>query len=216
MINKIIKETFYDWAGGNVWLFHKINSLSGDAAYDNAMQTISNLFVTKTMYLPWLGALALVALFAVICHKAKKAPGLKYTAAQWFAVVALFAVAVPVNAAVNHILKEHFAYARPYVALEGSDVKYIEHRPEDDSHHSFPSGHMAFAACLVFALWEKLSQNGKTLGLLLLGLVAWSRVALGVHFPADVFWSAFVTLLVVCLVRIALYTVLTRLFRIRW
>ena len=216
MISKIVHETLYDWAGGNVWLFRQINGLSGDMVYNEAMQNISNLFETKTMFLPYLVALAVVAAFNVISHRAKNTPGIKYRAAEWFAVVALFAVAMIVNVAVNHLLKEHFAYPRPYIALESSTVNHIEQRAADENYRSFPSGHVAFASCLVFALWEKLKKNGKIFGIGLIALVGWSRIALGVHFPADVFWSVFVTLMVVCLVRIALYSVLTTVFRLRW
>ena len=215
-ISHVVKETFYDWAGGNLWLFRQINGLSGNPNYNDLMIQVSKLADTKTMFIPALAILLMVAIFNIFHHRSKGSPGFKYRLAEWFAIVSLFAVALPVNAAVNHILKEHFAYPRPYVVLESYEVNYLEYRTKEERNRSFPSGHVAFIACFVFALWEKLKDAGKILGVGAIVLIGWSRIALGVHFPADVFWSAIVTLMVVGLVRIALYTVLTKIFRLRW
>ena len=216
MLNSVIKEVFYQWFGGNRWLFHEINSIQGGREYDQAMVTISSLADSKTMFLPALSLLCVVAVVCSILNYVRRVPGPKYKLAQWVAVVCLFAVAMPVNAGVNHILKDHFGYERPYAAMPG-EVHQIEQRAPEDATNSFPSGHAAFAACFIFSLWEKIKKGGlRVLALLALFAVMWSRVALGVHFPADVFWSAVISLMVVCLVRIALYMVLTKLFRLKW
>lgn len=65
--------------------------------------------------------------------------------------------------------------------------------PETGS-NSFPSGHVAFAVALAFAVFflvrtTRWSQLAVLVGLLVAVTVAWSRVYVGVHYPTDVFAS---------------------------
>ena len=58
---------------------------------------------------------------------------------------------------------------------------------------SFPSSHASVAFAFGLALWARWPwRRGRWLPLLLAALVAWSRVALGLHFPLDVLAGAFV------------------------
>lgn len=62
--------------------------------------------------------------------------------------------------------------------------------PETGS-NSFPSGHVAFAITLAFALYclargTRLARPVAVLGVLGAPIVAWSRVYIGVHYPSDV------------------------------
>jgi membrane-associated phospholipid phosphatase len=216
-MSSVVKEIFYDWIGGNVWLFKLINGFSGhNAIYDHLMIIISRLSETKMMIIPYFIVLSLVAVFNVALSTTSKRKMFKYTFARWLAVLSLFVVAMTVNIGVNHALKDHFGFPRPYVALDASELVKLEDRSAEDGRRSFPSGHVAFMACFIFSIWEVLSLRMRSVGLLAVGAVAWSRIALGMHFPADVFWSAVITVMVVCLARIIVYIVLSKILRLQW
>ncbi|NBX03441.1 MAG: phosphatase PAP2 family protein [Alphaproteobacteria bacterium] len=242
--DSVPKELFYDWAGANRWMFLQINELSGsNETYDQAMKFISNASDGKHVFLFYLAALVIIGLFSTITGAIKKHVGIRYHFNHWIAVIALFAVAFPVNAAINHSLKDYFGYPRPYVAFktttkfktlaEAEDFKRTSHtvsemrevfpeihqlekRSADDDYRSFPSGHVAFITCLIACLWSKLSESQRPLGALAILLVGWSRMALGVHFPADVVGSIIITLVVMSLMKIAVFSILSKGLRLKW
>lgn len=98
-------------------------------------------------------------------------------------------VLVVVPWAVSAVLKVVVQRPRPEASLSVVDLV-----PSPVS-WSFPSGHTAFAAALVCGILLTVPA-GRTRRLLLLpalaviAVTAWSRVALGVHFPLDVLVSA--------------------------
>lgn len=78
---------------------------------------------------------------------------------------------------------------RPFVL--GIGQQWLEHRATP----SFPSSHASVALAAGFALWRRLPYTvWRWLPLALAALVAWSRVALGLHFPFDVLAGAGVAL----------------------
>lgn len=213
-MEKVLKEILYEWVGANQWLFLKINNLSGrNEIYDKSMVIISRLADPHIMYVPSLVLLSVLAALAILWGLNRKMGTIKYLALRWVAVVMLFAVAFPVNAMVNHSLKDYFAFPRPYKAMEYKQVYQMEKRKMEDDNRSFPSGHMAFIVCLVLSTWEVLNGFWRKFGLFAIIAVGWSRIALGVHFPADVIWSWLITGIIVFLVRDVIYSVRTRIAR---
>ena len=55
-----------------------------------------------------------------------------------------------------------------------------------ERHYSLPSGHATYAALVVGALWPLIGRRGRIGLVLYAALVGWSRIAAGMHFPADV------------------------------
>jgi signal peptidase II len=55
-----------------------------------------------------------------------------------------------------------------------------------ERHYSLPSGHATYAALVVGALWPLMGRRGRIGLVLYAALVGWSRIAAGMHFPADV------------------------------
>ena len=91
------------------------------------------------------------------------------------------------SAALNDLLKVAFALPRPYW-LDSSLALLTENT------FGFPSGHAQNAA-LLWTFLASRSRNPKLwvpLALLLAVSIAFSRIVLGVHFPADAFGGAFI------------------------
>lgn len=76
---------------------------------------------------------------------------------------------------------------RPFVL--GLGHQWLDHKPTP----SFPSSHASVAFAFGLTLWRLIRQPvARWVPLLLALLVAWSRIALGLHFPADVVAGAVV------------------------
>lgn len=87
----------------------------------------------------------------------------------------------------NLILKNVIARTRPYDAIEG--LVLIAKKPND---YSFPSGHTAISFVVAGAITWCLPKSKKWMGVLLLvlsGLIAFSRLYVGAHYPTDVIFG---------------------------
>lgn len=68
-------------------------------------------------------------------------------------------------------------------AVFGELVRIIS---EHERHYSLPSGHATYSALVIGALWPLMGRRGRVGLVLYAVLVGWSRIAAGMHFPADV------------------------------
>ncbi|MEN7527546.1 MULTISPECIES: phosphatase PAP2 family protein [Cupriavidus] len=55
-----------------------------------------------------------------------------------------------------------------------------------ETHYSLPSGHSTYAALVAGGLWPMVRAHWRPALLTYVALVGWSRLATGMHFPADV------------------------------
>ena len=97
----------------------------------------------------------------------------------------------------NLILKNLIARTRPYEVIDG--LKLLIPKQSD---YSFPSGHAgaSFAVATVIAGMTKKCYG--YFALILAGLIAFSRLYVGVHYPTDVLFGAVDGILIgVCLVK---------------
>lgn len=112
---------------------------------------------------------------------------------------AAWRIAVPaVGAYATVFIVEHLvSRARPEVLLPSEAII----RASQDG-MGYPSGHMATITAIVFTLWPYLSWPFRVAGVILLFLVAWSRIYLGVHFPLDIIAGFAVGVGVVCVLHV--------------
>lgn len=102
--------------------------------------------------------------------------------------------AVVAGFAVKYLINE----PRPVAILHNHNihVRAVETGP------GFPSGHMLAATALALTLWFILPQAWRWVSILWILLVAWSRLYLGVHTPADIISGFAIGLMAVCFVRL--------------
>jgi membrane-associated phospholipid phosphatase len=166
----------------DIWLFYLINHGSVNALFDILMPVLSNK-----------GYLLALPLGAYIMALACKEPPEKRRAAIhlaiWTIVIAVisFLLADWFTNEIKYVIKR----IRPCNALEG--VRLLGGCTQTYSH---PSGHstnsFAYAIALFIMTRGTVKLSWRIYPLALAGLVAYSRVYLGVHYPADVISGAIV------------------------
>lgn len=213
-----VKEIFYDWMGLNQWLFFHINHVRA-SFYDSLMLWVTEL--GNKHHFPYVVALlALFSIMGLVIHKLKKRGGTKQYIIRWIAIFLVLIGGFAVNAIVISGMKSYFSLPRPYAAFDQNPVTgnanervyILESQESEKSYQSFPSGHVAMITLIVSALWPILSERGRYFGGFLIFAVGWSRVSLGVHFPADAVWAVLITLLVVFMVRGLVHRLLRGIF----
>lgn len=167
----------------NVILFYMINNGMDNSTFDFIMPLITNF----GSFIAW----------TVICGLLFVFGGQKGRKVAVLGLAALFISNVSV-----YLLKYIIAEPRPFLTLAHVDLLV----PENEV-YSFPSGHTAssFAVAAVIGLKYKLNHQGKGYSLIypliiFAGVIGFSRIYIGVHYPLDVIFGAIFGLLSAILV----------------
>ena len=165
---------WYSWGGLNRSLFLVINHAGSGGLRDSlaAWGTVAG----DHLYFPVWAALALAL--------SMKRPNLLAPRAVLGFFVAYLIDWLPVVA-----LKHALDFPRPPLAL-GLQAVHVVGRPE--YYHSFPSGHAAFAFAAAASLLPGAHWALRALLVAFALWVAWARIAVGAHFPADVLGGALI------------------------
>ena len=162
----------------NVAIFYMINNGMDNNIFDIIMPLITNF----GSFIAWTIVCALLFIFGG--NKGKR-----------IAVLGLAALFIS-NMAV-YLLKYIIAEPRPFLTLTHVDLLV----PENEI-YSFPSSHTAssFAVATIIGLKYRLNLNGRKYSLIypliiFAGIIGFSRIYIGVHYPLDVIFGAIIGIL---------------------
>ncbi|HSW80675.1 MAG TPA: phosphatase PAP2 family protein [Candidatus Saccharimonadales bacterium] len=157
-------------------IYHSINNVSLPSAF-----TRGATYATEGLGAGW--AIAACVLIALLLKKYRLSWRFFFTAAG--------------TVAVFYVIKKIINEPRPIAMLHGNlHQRVVETGP------GFPSGHVAAATALALTLWYVLPKNWRWVPVIWILIVAWSRIYLGVHTPADVLGGFAVGLMAVSFIRL--------------
>ncbi|MFJ3318026.1 signal peptidase II [Herbaspirillum huttiense] len=164
------KFIFYDWYGLNVALFQAIN-----AGTPAPLGPLVWFFSFVGNY--WAAPLMLLGLWwwSKSATNPVRADAVRHRLIGFGTAFLLALLAATV-------LKLWLDFPRPPAVL-GELVRIIGER---ERHYSLPSGHATYSALVIGALWPLMGRPARVGLVLYAVLVGWSRIAAGMHFPADV------------------------------
>lgn len=164
------KFILYDWYGLNVAVFQSIN-----AGTPASLGPLAWFFSLVGNY--WTAPLMLLGLWwwSKSATNPVRADAVRHRLIGFCTAFLLALLAATV-------LKLWLDFPRPPAVL-GELVRIIGER---ERHFSLPSGHATYSALVVGALWPLVGCSARVGLAFYAVLVGWSRIAAGVHFPADV------------------------------
>ena len=141
-------------------------------------ESVRNPVLDKIMiFITSLGDKGMIWILATVLLKKKK----KTRKAGMVSAVALLGSLLFNNMLIKNIVQR----PRPYVTLE--DLRIIIPRP---SEYSFPSGHSSSSFAAAVSFYRLLPKKLGIPAIVLAGLIAFSRLYVGVHYPTDVLAGA--------------------------
>lgn len=94
-------------------------------------------------------------------------------------------------------LKYNINLPRPFCSLRSEDFFTIADISKERCLSSFPSSHTGLAVIIAYFLWPYLNYGQKIFATLIIILVGVSRLALAMHYPADIIYSIFIAAIVI-------------------
>ncbi len=175
----------YHWLGFNELIFWYMNAPHG-VDFDRIMLFITELG-DRHNFLYYLAATAIILMIRLVTHGLRRPKAIiRAEARPYIALLLTMGIGFALYAGVTHLLKDFFAMPRPYAVFPGT-VHFAGPPPDPTlAYQSFPSGHAAMTIFLVTAWWPHLSRFWRSLGVCFVALVCFSRMNLGMHFPADI------------------------------
>jgi len=185
----MLEEILYGNQSLNIQFFHLLNNIQ-DSAFVTLMQVFSTLG-KYYLFLPYMVVFTVCAVYYGKTLKAKDEVIYQHYCKKLTETLFLSLIAYGIFLLWVSGLKNFFHFPRPYVRLPQGSVHILEKvKAQENPYVSFPSGHAAFSVMMLVVFWNLFNFSGKIIGILLVGWICVSRIALGVHFPSDVIASA--------------------------
>jgi len=179
-----MKHAIYDWFGLNQTLFTQINHISNNFVCQYLSYIFSILFAIFVF---------LIYYFALVLYRyyRLRKSGFDYVQySRYFDELLKIGACYAAIGLIYTLMKFCVNLPRPYCSL--TEFVSIANFASERCLSSFPSAHTAVAVLIFYSLLPYLNFTGKLLGSAVIILVGLSRIALAMHFPADVLYSVMI------------------------
>ncbi len=182
------KNVFYDWFGFNQALQKHIHNITECTMYHNIV-IIGSSFFGNYLFFPVHMILIIIALALIIHKKNQKLS--KSSLINYYSHIITVGYVILVSLIVGAICiecsKRYFSLPRPFCAYYLSQTVLLP-----NCFRSMPSGHSAYITIMVMSIWSLLNIFFRCVALITVFLVYFSRIALDMHYPADVLYSVLI------------------------
>lgn len=211
------RDLWYDWLGLNTWLFKQVNSIGGIPVYDALMKGITKLGDEKLLPFYLVGIAAFAVILFIVRSVTNKG-GNKHYILVWINIFTIMGSGLVSSYYLADYIKRTAYFPRPYVALaddvKTGVVKVLEPQPAERAYQSFPSMHVMLVSILVISIWPLLNEHLRWGAIWLVFAIAWSRMAVGVHYPMDVLSGFFIALITMLIIRTIVGTIMRLILRV--
>jgi len=202
----IMFEFFYNFLGLNHKLFFIINKATNIGILAEILQFVSWFFSISKFAVYYI-------LFCIYFYiKLKRIVDLNQRQSRFWALynnMTLIGVTYTIFGLIYSILKFSINLPRPFCSLRNEEFFTIINTNLERCLSSFPSAHTGLALLVLYFLWQYLNIIQKIIGLLIILLVAISRITLAMHYPSDIIYS-FLTVTIVIVIGKTIYTIFAK------
>lgn len=187
----MLKEICYDWLGYNQQLFSVIN------LWINEQQlAITLAAISKPFFIGYF-SIAYRVLCCIIYMYLSRQKTNQELFRQYYRHLVIIGSSYALFGFLYAGLKFGINLPRPYCSLAHNQFMSIMDFSEERCLSSFPSAHTGIAILIAYFLWP-LSNSIARIGILcIIMLVALARIALAMHYPADIIYGGIIALIVI-------------------
>lgn len=186
-----MKEIFYDFGGYNVIIFRFLNHVGNIGFAPYLLGWISDLFKI------WSFAIYYILLCIYQYYRIKRMSPQRREKPYEEAFYSLTQIGIcyAVFGFVYAILKFSVNMPRPYCSLTIESFITIVQTNGERCLSSFPSAHTGIALMMTIFAWPYFSIPARFVAVCVVTLVAFSRIVLAMHYPSDIVYSLFITVI---------------------
>lgn len=184
-------EVFYNLLSYNTSLFISLNHYTNMGILPTLLQAISSVFFIANF------AVFYLATCIYFYYKVRKSdnPTIYFTPIYY--ELTRIGICYALFGCTFAALKFSVNLARPFCSLPATEFVTIANISIERCLSSFPSAHTGLSILVAYCLWPYINKNLKFLLCIIVPSVALSRITLAMHYPADILYSAIVTILVI-------------------
>jgi|GEM_PF-521076 len=205
-----MKEIFYDWLGYNAQIFHFLNHKGNIGALPKTLSYLSFLFNIENFAIYYfVGCLV----FMTRIYSSRLIQGsqesyeilgsspkslLEENNKKRYNLLIFIGICYSIFGLTYAAIKFSINFPRPYCSLPPESFQAILDLSHERCLSSFPSSHSGLALMVTILAWSYLGVVSRIFAVVTTALVAWSRIALAMHYPADILYSYMIVILVIC------------------
>jgi membrane-associated phospholipid phosphatase len=182
-MNNNMKELLYDFYGYNQGIFYLLNEFCISYKLQVPLLYISRIFDIENFAIYYILAVAILWVQRRITAPSYDFMTKLGTSYACFGLLYAF-------------LKFTINMPRPFCSLPQGSFTTIMDIAHERCLSSFPSSHTGLAILIALNIWPYIGSGMRIFSAFIIGLVALSRVGLAMHYPADIFYSIFIAILV--------------------
>jgi tRNA threonylcarbamoyl adenosine modification protein YjeE len=205
-----MKEIFYDWLGYNAKIFHFLNHEGNIGLLPKTLSYLSFFFNIENFAIYYvIGCLVfmtriysspLIRGSQESCEILGSSPksSLEENNKKTYNLLIFIGICYAIFGLTYAAIKFSINFPRPYCSISPELFQTILDLSHERCLSSFPSSHSGLALIVTILAWSYLGVVSRIFAVVTTALVAWSRIALAMHYPADILYSYMIVILVIC------------------